>query len=98
MELGSVTEQKKKNIESETVVTDLICIVVLFSAVLGQHCGLHVCTTFSRVLTLIHDLFFFIFIWAKEKVGERKSKKKRKKRYRKYHTTQSVRRRYSYLN
>lgn len=35
MELGSVTEQKKKNIESETVVTDLICIVVLFSAVLG---------------------------------------------------------------
>lgn len=58
MELGSVTEQKKKNIESETVVTDLICTVVLFSAVLGQHCGLHVCTTFSIVLTLIHDLFF----------------------------------------
>lgn len=79
MELGSVTEQKKKNIESETVVTDLICIVVLFSAVLGQHCGLHVCTTFSRVLTLIHDLFFFIFIWAKEKEGERKSKKKKEK-------------------
>ncbi len=79
MELGSVTEQKKKNIESETVVTDLICIVVLFSAVLGQHCGLHVCTTFSRVLTLIHDLFFFIFIWAKEKEGERKSKKKERK-------------------
>lgn len=48
MELGSVTEQKKKNIESETVVTDLICIVVLFSAVLGQHCGLHVCTTFQE--------------------------------------------------
>lgn len=79
MELGSVTEQKKKNIESETVVTDLICTVVLFSAVLGQHCGLHVCTTFSRVLTLIHDLFFFIFIWAKEKEGERKSKKKERK-------------------
>ena len=74
MELGSVTEQKK-NIESETVVTDLICTVVLFSAVLGQHCGLHVCTTFSRVLTLIHDLFF-IFIWAKEK-KERKSKKRK---------------------
>lgn len=79
MELGSVTEQKKKNIESETVVTDLICTVVLFSAVLGQHCGLHVCTTFSIVLTLIHDLFFFIFIWAKEKEGERKSKKKERK-------------------
>lgn len=79
MELGSVTEQKKKNIESETVVTDLICIVVLFSAVLGQHCGLHVCTTFSRVLTLIHDLFFFIFIWAKEKKERERVKKKERK-------------------
>lgn len=79
MELGSVTEQKKKNIESETVVTDLICIVVLFSAVLGQHCGLHVCTTFSRVLTLIHDLFFFIFIWAKEKKERERVKKKKEK-------------------
>ena len=98
MELGSVTEQKKKNIESETVVTDLICIVVLFSAVLGQHCGLHVCTTFSIVLTLIHDLFFFLFSYLSGEEGERKSKKKRKKRYRKYHLTQSVRRRYSYLN
>lgn len=88
MELGSVTEQKKKNIESETVVTDLICIVVLFSAVLGQHCGLHVCTIF----------FFFHIHMGKGEEGERKSKKKRKKRYRKYHLTQSVRRRYSYLN
>ncbi len=79
MELGSVTEQKKKNIESETVVTDLICTVVLFSAVLGQHCGLHVCTTFSRVLTLIHDLFFFIFIWAKEKKERERVKKKERK-------------------
>lgn len=79
MELGSVTEQKKKNIESETVVTDLICIVVLFSAVLGQHCGLHVCTTFSIVLTLIHDLFFFIFIWAKEKKERERVKKKERK-------------------
>lgn len=79
MELGSVTEQKKKNIESETVVTDLICTVVLFSAVLGQHCGLHVCTTFSRVLTLIHDLFFFIFIWAKEKKERERVKKKKEK-------------------
>lgn len=67
MELGSVTEQKKKNIESETVVTDLICIVVLFSAVLGQHCGLHVCTTFSRVLTLIHDLFFFSYSYGQRR-------------------------------
>lgn len=79
MELGSVTEQKKKNIESETVVTDLICTVVLFSAVLGQHCGLHVCTTFSIVLTLIHDLFFFIFIWAKEKKERERVKKKERK-------------------
>lgn len=67
MELGSVTEQKKKNIESETVVTDLICIVVLFSAVLGQHCGLHVCTTFSIVLTLIHDLFFFSYSYGQRR-------------------------------
>lgn len=67
MELGSVTEQKKKNIESETVVTDLICTVVLFSAVLGQHCGLHVCTTFSIVLTLIHDLFFFSYSYGQRR-------------------------------
>ena len=90
--IGFRDRAKEKNIESETVVTDLICTVVLFSAVLGQHCGLHVCTTFSRVLTLIHDLFFYSY-------GQRRRRReKEKKRYRKYHLTQSVRRRYSYLN
>ena len=80
MELGSVTEQKKKNIESETVVTDLICIVVLFSAVLGQHCGLHVCTTFSIVLTLIHDLFFFSYSYGQRRRRERERVKKKKEK------------------
>lgn len=80
MELGSVTEQKKKNIESETVVTDLICIVVLFSAVLGQHCGLHVCTTlFNSLDTYTRSFFFFIFIWAKEKKERERVKKKERK-------------------
>lgn len=83
MELGSVTEQKKKNIESETVVTDLICIVVLFSAVLGQHCGLHVCTTFSRVLTLIHDLFFFSYSYGQRRRRERERVKKKKEKIQK---------------
>ena len=82
MELGSVTEQKKKNIESETVVTDLICIVVLFSAVLGQHCGLHVCTTFSRVLTLIHDLFFS-YSYGQRRRRERERVKKKKEKIQK---------------
>lgn len=83
MELGSVTEQKKKNIESETVVTDLICIVVLFSAVLGQHCGLHVCTTFSIVLTLIHDLFFFSYSYGQRRRRERERVKKKKEKIQK---------------
>ena len=93
--IGFRDRAKEKNIESETVVTDLICIVVLFSAVLGQHCGLHVCTTFSIVLTLIHDLFFHIHM-SKGEGGERKSKKERKDT--ENITLQSVRRRYSYLN
>ena len=76
--IGFRDRAKEKNIESETVVTDLICTVVLFSAVLGQHCGLHVCTTFSRVLTLIHDLFFS-YSYGQREEGERKSKKKERK-------------------
>ena len=74
--IGFRDRAKEKNIESETVVTDLICTVVLFSAVLGQHCGLHVCTTFSIVLTLIHD--FFSYSYEQREEGERKSKKERK--------------------
>lgn len=72
MELGSVTEQKKKNIESETVVTDLICTVVLFSAVLGQHCGLHVCTTLFNSLDTYTRSFFFHIHMSKGEGGREK--------------------------